>query len=355
MNCASSSYTEIADVESSQTRVPITRVSVAPMVGRTDRHFRSLLREITSTACLYTEMANAAAIVRKPALLAFAEREQPLVLQLAGNNHEELKHAARLGADYGYQALNINFGCPSKAATAGGFGACMMESPERAAAVFSVVAESVAVPVSVKCRLGVDGQDELVDFARFVETLYQAGCRSFVIHARRAWLKGLSTRANRTRPPLNYGAVFSVARGFPEADFILNGGIASPAHGIRLLAQNAGACRGVMLGRAVWNDPWCLEECLEECVEECLGETEEDRTMTESRSHRLERMIGLSEQALLQGGRMPSILRGLSRMVRGRRGAAAWRRGLATVAAGESSLACLYALLEAEQKISLEV
>ena len=313
------------------------RNAVAPMVGCTDRYFRRLLREITRQTTLYTEMAVAAGVVRNPALLGFDEAERPLVLQLAGDQPDALRGAAQLAAARGFDGLNLNFGCPSKAATAGGFGACMMQKPEAAVRAFGALQEASPLPVSIKCRLGVEQgveqdvepQDEAAEFLSFIERLHRAGCRSFVVHARKAWLKGLSPRANRSRPPLNYDFVFAAAQAFPDADFILNGGLQSPEQGFAIAKGN---CSGIMLGRAVWNNPWCLASAdrLIEAANPSL--TRDGASVARTEDEILHRMIALSEQALSQGARVPSVLRGLTRMWRAKHGAAEWRSTLAAIA-----------------------
>ena len=343
--------------------VPNVPISVAPMVGCTDRYFRRLLREITRETTLYTEMAVAAGVVRNPTLLNFDAKERPLILQLAGDKPDELRHAAKLAEARGFDGLNLNFGCPSKAATAGGYGACMMQKPESAVRAFAAVQEASRLPVSVKCRLGIQEnslshQDESQDFFAFIEALQQAGCTRFILHARKAWLKGLSPRANRTRPPLNYDLVFAAAQEFPTADFILNGGLTSPEQGLAVARQH---CAGVMLGRAVWNNPWCLAQ-----ADELIHPHSKPRATPLPQDEILLQMIALSEAALAEGARVPSVLRGLARMWRARRGAAEWRARLATIATeqaraqSKTSLASLrllverQLLLEPPQKLSLQ-
>ena len=323
----------------------VVRNAVAPMVGCTDRYFRRLLREITRQTTLYTEMAVAAGVVRNPALLGFDEAERPLVLQLAGDQPDALRGAAQLAAARGFDGLNLNFGCPSKAATAGGFGACMMQKPEAAVRAFAALQEASPLPVSIKCRLGVEQgvqqgvaqgaqqdvepQSEAAEFLSFIERLHQAGCRSFVVHARKAWLKGLSPRANRSRPPLNYDFVFAAAQAFPDADFILNGGLQSPEQGFAIAKGN---CSGIMLGRAVWNNPWCLASADQLIQAANPSLTRDGASVARTEDEILHRMIALSEQALRQGARVPSVLRGLTRMWRAKHGAAEWRSTLAAIA-----------------------
>ena len=319
-------------------------LSVAPMVGCTDQYFRRLLREITTETTLYTEMTVAAGVLHNPALLEFSEREHPIVLQLAGDDEKTLQQAGKLAFARGFDGLNLNFGCPSKAALAGGFGACMMQKPESAVRAFVALQEASPVPVSVKCRLGVkdhgkDANQEKDEFFSFIAGLERAGCRSLIVHARQAWLKGLNPRANRTRPPLNYGLVGEAAQTFPSVAITLNGGLCTPTHGLEVAGTNFA---GVMLGRAVWNDPWCLSS-----ADALIAGGQKVATTPASREEVLLDMIALSETALSNGGRAPSVLRGLARMWRGHNGASQWRALLAQVAANrETSLQSLRRFLQ---------
>ena len=295
------------------------------MVARTDRHFRFLLRGITRSAPLYTEMLNAASVTRKPELLDFNAEEHPLVLQLAGRAGEELRQAAREAVAREYDSVNLNCGCPSARAHAGGFGACMMATPRTAADAFSCLADGAyPLSASVKCRLGVKkdgGEDsEEESLHQFVAALYAAGCRDFIIHARSAWLGGLSTAQNHTRPPLNYSAVRKVAAQFTDTAFTLNGGLAD----VPQARKEAAGLAGAMLGRAVWQDPWRLA-----AVDENTAETADDR----AELHR--RMCDYLIAERDKGNPVLPVLRAMARLGAGRRGAKQWRVALARVQRGE--------------------
>jgi len=226
------------------------------MMDWTDRHCRYFHRLLAPHARLYTEMVTAAALVHgdRLHLLEHNREEHPLALQLGGADAEELARAARHGAEAGYDEINLNVGCPSDRVQSGRFGACLMREPQLVADCVRAMREAVAVPVTVKCRIGVDDQDEDVDLQRFAETMAGAGVRTLVVHARKAWLQGLSPKENREVPPLNYERVYRLKRELPELTVIINGGImedaAVPAHLQRV--------DGVMLGRLAYHDPYAL-------------------------------------------------------------------------------------------------
>ena len=232
------------------------RLSVAPMMDWTDRHCRVFHRALAPHARLYTEMVHAQAVIHgdRERLLGFDAVEHPLALQLGGSEPELLAQAARIGADWGYDEINLNVGCPSDRVQAGRFGACLMLEPQRVADCFAAMQAAVAVPVTIKCRIGVDQQDEVDSLFGFVETLAAAGCRSFIVHARNAWLQGLSPKENREVPPLNYPLVHRLKRERPELQIAINGGIASEVAVQEQLAH----VDGVMIGRAAYHDPYLL-------------------------------------------------------------------------------------------------
>src|SRR5690606_26642155 len=207
------------------------RLSVAPMMDRTDRHFRYLVRLLAPRTRLYTEMITARALLHGDAarLLQFSPAEHPVALQLGGGDPAELAAAAKIGADAGYDEINLNVGCPSDRVRAGCFGAALMLEPERVAACVAAMIAAVDVPVTVKTRLGVDDCDSYEYLHGFVTRLAAAGCRTLVVHARKAWLSGLSPKENREIPPLDYARVRRLKRDFPELKVILNGGLASVA------------------------------------------------------------------------------------------------------------------------------
>ena len=249
---------------------PAHSLSVAPMMDWTDRHCRYFHRMIAPNALLFTEMINTGpilfgdeGIIRKH--LSFDETEHPLVLQLGGSEPERLGKAAAIAATWGYDAINLNCGCPSERVLRGAFGACLMREPELVRDCVAAMVESVAgatsptgkkVEITVKHRIGID-QDESYAFVRdFVGTVAQGGCTQFSVHARNAWLKGLSPKENREIPPLRYEVVTQLKQDFPQLTFLVNGGISSVSQAQALL-QNAD---GVMLGRVAYHQPWVLRE-----------------------------------------------------------------------------------------------
>lgn len=232
--------------------------SVAPMMGRTDRHFRYLARLISQRCKLYTEMLVDEALIRGKAsrLLAHHQNEAPLALQLGGSDPNRLGLASQIAANYGFDEVNLNVGCPSPRVTAGHMGASLMAEPERVADCVEAMGRSSNLPVTVKTRLGIDQYDDFEFLSRFVEVVSRAGCQTFIVHARNAWLKGLNPKANRTVPPLNYQRVKALKQAYPHLHIILNGGLTSSAHAL----QEAQGLDGAMLGRAVYAKPWLLAD-----------------------------------------------------------------------------------------------
>jgi tRNA-dihydrouridine synthase A len=234
------------------------RFSVAPMMECTDRHCRAFNRLLTREALLYTEMVTAAAVTHGDVdrLIGFDPSEQPVALQLGGSDPRELAAAARIGADLGYREINLNCGCPSSRVHAGRFGACLMAEPALVADCVAAMQAAVSVPVTVKCRIGIDDQDGEEALSGFVDAVAAAGCSTFIVHARKAWLKGLSPRQNREVPPLDHGRVHRLKQARPELRIILNGGVRSldeARHHLRHVD-------GVMMGRAAYEQPWSLAD-----------------------------------------------------------------------------------------------
>ena len=231
------------------------RLSLAPMMGCTDRHCRYLFRLLAPRTLLYTEMIVAAALLHgDAAYLLRHENDAPCALQLGGSKPDELAAAARLAEQAGYQEVNLNCGCPSDRVQTGGIGACLMADPGLVADCYQAMAEAVQIPVTVKSRIGLDRQDSYEFFARFINAIHATGCRTFLVHARAAWLQGLSPRENREIPPLRYDFVSRAKADFLDASFILNGGIKTQGQATELLA----AYDGIMLGRAPYANPWLL-------------------------------------------------------------------------------------------------
>jgi tRNA-dihydrouridine synthase A len=235
---------------------PAKIFAVAPMMDWTDRHCRVLHRLLSARARLYTEMVTADAILHgdKERLIGFSAIEHPVALQLGGSEPEKLKAAARISAEFGYDEINLNVGCPSDRVQSGCFGAALMREPERVGECVAAMRAAVSVPVTVKCRIGVDDQDPTVALPALVDACANAGVDTFAVHARKAWLSGLSPRENREVPPLDYGLVYALKRSRPDLTIIINGGIGSldeaEAHLVHI--------DGVMLGRAAYQTPTIL-------------------------------------------------------------------------------------------------
>jgi tRNA-dihydrouridine synthase A len=226
------------------------------MMDWSDRHCRYFFRQLAPHARLYTEMVTAGALLHGDAgrHLRFDAAEHPVALQLGGSEPDELARCARLGAQWGYDEINLNCGCPSERVQRGAFGACLMAEPQRVADCLRAMQDAGSVPVTVKHRLGVDRNEDYGFVHRFVETLARAGCRVFIVHARNAVLKGLSPKENREVPPLRYADVQRLKRDFPELTIVLNGGL----HDVREIDAQLAVLDGVMLGRAAYHDPWFL-------------------------------------------------------------------------------------------------
>lgn len=228
------------------------------MMAYTDRHFRVLMRLITQKAVLYTEMVTTGSLIHGDAIrhLDFSPLERPLALQLGGSHPQELAACARIAEDLQYDEVNLNVGCPSERVRSGQFGACLMKQPELVAECVAAMRAAVKLPVTVKTRIGVDQQDSYEELSRFVSILKQAGCEVFILHARKAWLKGLSPRQNRSVPPLRYEMVYQLKQDFPELTIIINGGIKTwddiNAH-LRVVD-------GVMIGREAYDNPCLLAD-----------------------------------------------------------------------------------------------
>ncbi|MDX1387987.1 MAG: tRNA dihydrouridine(20/20a) synthase DusA, partial [Acidobacteriota bacterium] len=231
-------------------------LSVAPMMDRTDRHYRRFVREITRRTLLYTEMITTGAVLQgdRDFLLGFSPEERPLALQLGGDDPEALSECARIAEDRGYDEVNLNVGCPSDRVRQGRFGACLMAEPERVADAVAAMREATSVPVTVKHRIGIDDLDRYEDMALFVRTVAGAGCDRFSVHARKAVLGGLSPKANRTVPPLRYEDVHRLKREHPGLRIEINGGIAS----LEEVRRQLEFVDGVMIGRAAYDDPFLL-------------------------------------------------------------------------------------------------
>ncbi|MDZ4869573.1 MAG: tRNA dihydrouridine(20/20a) synthase DusA [Alphaproteobacteria bacterium] len=232
------------------------RFSVAPMMDWTDRHCRFFHRVLTRRARLYTEMVTTGAIIHGPRarLLAFAPAEHPVALQLGGSEPADLAACARIAEDLGYDEINLNIGCPSERVQKGAFGACLMREPDLVAACVAEIRAAVRIPVTAKCRIGVDDQEPRDALFGFVGKIARAGCETFVVHARKAWLKGLSPKDNRDIPPLDYDLVYALKRERPDLTIIINGGVTT----LEQTKMHLEHVDGVMMGRAAYQTPWVL-------------------------------------------------------------------------------------------------
>ena len=292
------------------------RLCVAPMMDWTDRHCRYFHRLLSPHARLYTEMVTAAALVRgdRAHLLAYNPEEHPVALQLGGADPVELEQAARYGEQAGYDEINLNVGCPSDRVQSGRFGACLMREPELVADCVRAMREAVGVPVTVKCRIGVDDQDDDADLFAFAAGMIEAGVGVLVVHARKAWLQGLSPRQNREIPPLNYPRVYRLKQEFPDLRIIINGGIA----GLPAVEEHLRHVDGVMLGRLAYHDPHALAR-----IDAALQGGE-----APDRGDVLRSMRTYVETERKRGVRLASIARHVLGLYHGEAGGKAFRRVL---------------------------
>ncbi|MBZ0262963.1 MAG: tRNA dihydrouridine(20/20a) synthase DusA [Hyphomicrobiales bacterium] len=286
------------------------------MMDWTDRHCRVFHRHLTRHALLYTEMVTAQAIRHghRQLLLGFDALEQPVALQLGGSDPGLLSDAARIGEDFGYCEINLNVGCPSDRVQEGRFGACLMAEPKLVADCVAAMRSTVKIPVTVKCRIGIDDQDEVEGLDRFVEAVSETGCDTFIIHARKAWLKGLSPKENREIPPLNYPRVHQMKADFPHLNIILNGGLATLGQAI----DEMRGLDGVMLGRAAYHTPWLLAD-----VDRLFFQKTNPLT---SRIDAVTGMLPYIEEQLRRGDFLAKISRHLLGLFHGQPGGRHWRQ-----------------------------
>ncbi len=293
--------------------------SVAPMMDWTDRHCRVFHRLMTRRGRLYTEMLTTGAILHgdRGRLLGFDASEHPLALQLGGSDPRDLATAAKIGEDFGYDEINLNVGCPSDRVKDGRFGACLMAEPALVAACVDAMKRAVGIPVTVKCRIGIDDQDSEIALDGLARGVVDAGADALIVHARKAWLDGLSPKQNRDIPPLDYDRVYRLKAAMPGMPIIVNGGIASLAEA----KQHLGLVDGVMLGRAAYQEPWRLLSA----DPDLFGEAAPHATMKQV----FEAMMPYIESRLAQGTRLHSITRHFVGAFHAVAGARAFRRHLA--------------------------
>lgn len=292
------------------------RFSVAPMLDWTDRHCRFFHRLMSKHAILYTEMIHMNAVLRgkREEILAYHPTELPLALQLGGDNPQTLALAAKIAEDLGYSEININVGCPSERVQKGRFGACLMKEPDIVAEIVSSVKSSVSIPVTVKHRIGVDDIDQFEALENFVRTVSLAGCKVFIIHARKAWLKGLSPKENREIPPLRYDLVYNIKSLFPNLTIVINGGITT----IESIKNHLEFVDGAMLGRAVYKNPYLLSEIDSQLFED------NNRILT--REEIIYKIIEYIKEGNLANKPISSISRHILGLFYGTTGANIWKR-----------------------------
>ncbi len=296
------------------------RLSIAPMLDVTDRHCRYFHRLLAPKALLYTEMVTTGALIYGdvPRHLMFNQEEHPVALQLGGSEPEALVHCAKLGQEWGYDEINLNCGCPSERVQKGAFGACLMAEADLVADCIKAMQDAVTVPVTVKHRLGLD-YDESYAFVRdFVAKIYDVGCRVFVSHARNAVLKGLSPKDNREIPPLRYEVVAQLKKDFPDALFILNGGIHQLEQAKNLLAN----FDGIMIGRAAWHEPYLLRD-ISQAIWPEVAVADNKEVML--------KMTAYAEKALSDGAPLRAVIKPMLGLMNGQQGAKHFRRLLSDV------------------------
>ena len=287
------------------------------MLDWTDKHCRYFLRQISKHAVLYTEMVTTGAVIfGKGDYLAFNEEEHPVALQLGGSDPKDMSHCAVLAQQRGYDEVNINVGCPSDRVQNGAFGACLMAQPETVAACVKAMQAEVDIPVTVKSRIGIDDMDEYEDLTRFIETVAEGGCDTFIVHARKAWLKGLSPKENRDIPPLIYDRVYHLKEQFPDLHISINGGVKTYED----IDLHLNHIDGVMIGREVYSNPYILAEVDRRYYQ--------DPHSVLTRHQVVEAMIPYAVRQIEQGARIWHIARHMLGLFQGQPGARIWRRYL---------------------------
>lgn len=293
-------------------------ISVAPMLDWTDKHCRYFLRQVSQHSLLYTEMVTTGAIIfGKGDYLAFNDEEHPVALQLGGSDPADMARCAALAQERGYDEVNINVGCPSDRVQNGRFGACLMAEPETVASCVSAMQAEVDIPVTVKSRIGIDEMDEYEDLTKFIDVVAASGCETFIVHARKAWLKGLSPKENRDVPPLIYERVYHLKEQFPDLHISINGGVKTLGD-VDLHLQHID---GVMIGREVYSNPYILAEV--------DGRYYQDDHDVPSRHQIVANMIEYAQVQIEQhDARIWHIARHMLGLFQGQAGARIWRRYL---------------------------
>lgn len=295
---------------------PLNRLSVAPMLDWTDRHARYFLRLISKETLLYTEMVTTGAILHGDAHrhLQFSAEEHPTALQLGGSNPIDLAASCKIANEYGYDEINLNVGCPSDRVQSGMFGACLMAKPDLVADCFNAMAEASNNEVTIKCRTGIDDLDSFEFLQQFINTVADAGCKTFVVHARKAWLSGLSPKQNREIPELDYQRVYKIKQLFPHLNIAINGGITD----LDSTATHLQYVDGVMIGREAYNNPFILAD-----VDERFFSAKPNNS---NRHDIIEAMLPYIEQEIAQGTKLHHMSRHVLGLYNGLKGAKGFRR-----------------------------
>ncbi|MCL1038620.1 tRNA dihydrouridine(20/20a) synthase DusA [Shewanella submarina] len=321
------------------------RFSVAPMLDWTDRHYRYFARLMSSEALLYTEMVTTGAILHgKGDYLAYNSEEHPLALQLGGSNPADLAACAKKAQEYGYDEVNLNVGCPSDRVQNGMFGACLMGEAALVANCVDAMRQVVDIPVTVKTRIGIDDQDSYEFLTQFIDTVKGVGCDTFIVHARKAWLQGLSPKENREIPPLDYPRVYQLKQDYPDLHISINGGVTS----IEQAQEHLLHLDGVMVGREAYQNPYILSRVDNELCGHSLPVL--------SREEVIGKMIPYIEKHLADGGRLNHITRHIIGLYQGLPGSRAWRRHLSENAhkPGATVQVVLDALEKMQQQAALQ-
>jgi tRNA-dihydrouridine synthase A len=331
---------------------PLNRkFSIAPMLDWTDSHCRYFLRLLSKHSLLYTEMVTTGAIIYgKGDYLGFNQEEHPVALQLGGSNPEHMAKCAVLAQERGYDEVNINVGCPSDRVKNGSFGACLMAQPEVVADNVKAMQAEVDIPVTVKCRIGIDDMDEYKDFARFIDIVATAGCDTFIVHARKAWLQGLSPKENRDIPPLNYPRVHMLKESHPELSISINGGIKSLADAQEQLKY----VDGVMIGREVYANPYILSTVDAEIFGDNSVQPISRRDVVLKMQQYIEKCIARQDDPYFKPWHVARHMLGL---YQGQAGGRIWRRYLSQNGTGKSPdphllMNALEAVESAQQEIN---
>jgi len=294
-------------------------ISIAPMMDYTDRHDRYFLRLLAPHVLLYTEMMTTGALLHGDyqRFLAFDASEHPVALQLGGSEPDKLAQCARMGEDFGYDEINLNVGCPSDRVKSGRFGACLMLEPTEVGDCVAAMKQVINIPVTVKCRIGVDHADSYEELTHFIQTVNQAGCHIFIIHARKAWLNGLSPKQNREIPPLQYETVHAIKRDFPDLTIVINGGIKLTSE----IEEQLKHVDGVMIGREAYSNPYWLAEIEKRIFSFDTNETCQRETV-------IQKLIPYIVDQLKNNIKLSSITRHILGLYQGQKGARIWRRYL---------------------------